>query len=264
MSTTCVSVDDEACKPGRACKQCGADISRMHPNARYCSEECVKDACKLRLSPMPPRKECLQCGSLFQSRRPEAKFCGTLCKHRAAHVKRRPGSSAFRERRLCDECGAPFVARTSTRRYCGVNCRHAAKLVSGRASNTENARRYRREYPDRYREYDRKRNECPIFHSRSRISKRICGALRDVGAVKSSRTFDMLGYTPQELADHLERQFANGMGWHNRGQWHIDHIVPISTAETVEDVIALNQLSNLRPLWACENLAKNSKRTHLI
>jgi len=210
-------------------------------------------------------RECKQCGgALSKGAAHNAKFCGTLCKHKAAHVRRRPESSAFRDDRWCDVCGSPFTARTSTRRYCGVGCRHAAKLVSGRVANTENARRYRAKHPQRYRSYYKKRHECHIYSIGSRISRRMCDVLRDMGSVKVSRTFDMLGYTPQDLADHLERQFVRGMGWHNRDKWHLDHIVPISTAETIKDVIALNQLSNLRPLWAQDNLSKSAQRTHLI
>lgn len=74
----------------------------------------------------------------------------------------------------------------------------------------------------------------------------------------------MLGYTPHELAQHMERQFVRGMSWDNFGKWHIDHIVPISTADTKDDVVRLNQLPNLRPLWREANLAKLDKREFLL
>lgn len=89
-------------------------------------------------------------------------------------------------------------------------------------------------------------------------------ALASVGAVKRGRTFDMLGYTPAELKTHLERQFKKGMNWENRHLWEIDHIIPISTAKTEDDVIALNQLSNLRPLWAEKNNEKKDKILSLL
>lgn len=74
----------------------------------------------------------------------------------------------------------------------------------------------------------------------------------------------MLGYTPAQLREHIERQFLPGMSWENRAKWQVDHITPISTAKTLEDIIALNQLSNLRPLWALNNNQKNNRRQHLI
>jgi hypothetical protein len=54
------------------------------------------------------------------------------------------------------------------------------------------------------------------------------------------------------------------MNWENRDQWHVDHIVPLATAKNEQDVIALNHFSNLRPLWAKENLQKGSKLNFLI
>ena len=47
------------------------------------------------------------------------------------------------------------------------------------------------------------------------------------------------------------------MNWSNYGKWHIDHIVPLVNAKTPEDVIKLNNLKNLQPLWAEDNHTKN-------
>lgn len=54
------------------------------------------------------------------------------------------------------------------------------------------------------------------------------------------------------------------MSWENRHLWHIDHIVPLATAKTEQDVIALNHVSNLRPMWSKENLSKGDKRLFLV
>lgn len=83
---------------------------------------------------------------------------------------------------------------------------------------------------------------------------------------KSAKTQELIGYTAQELIAHLERQFSNGMSWDNYGEWHVDHIRPLSsfkdsTSETIRQAWAL---TNLRPLWAEENLKKNARITHLI
>jgi hypothetical protein len=89
-------------------------------------------------------------------------------------------------------------------------------------------------------------------------------ALASVGAIKTSGTFAMLGYTPDELRAHVERQFLPGMSWANRSEWELDHITPISTATSVEDVIALNQMPNLRPLWSQLNNKKKARREYLL
>lgn len=69
----------------------------------------------------------------------------------------------------------------------------------------------------------------------------------------------MLGCDWQELKSHIEQQFRDGMDWDNIGEWEVDHIVPLSSAKTIEDVIRLSHHTNLQPLWAYENRAKGSK-----
>jgi len=49
------------------------------------------------------------------------------------------------------------------------------------------------------------------------------------------------------------------MSWDNYGEWHIDHIIPISLAKTLEEGIILSKLENLQPLWAKENILKSNK-----
>jgi len=51
------------------------------------------------------------------------------------------------------------------------------------------------------------------------------------------------------------------MNWKNHGKfgWHIDHIIPLSSAKTDEEVFKLCHYKNLQPLWAFENLSKGDK-----
>ena len=48
------------------------------------------------------------------------------------------------------------------------------------------------------------------------------------------------------------------MTWENRSEWHVDHIIPLATAKTEEDVYRLNHYTNLQPLWAHENIRKRA------
>lgn len=85
---------------------------------------------------------------------------------------------------------------------------------------------------------------------------------------KGKRTDQVLGFTADDLRAHLERQFVKGMGWHNMGEWHIDHIVPVSsftiTSADDADFKACWALTNLRPMWADENRSKGDKRLTLL
>lgn len=80
------------------------------------------------------------------------------------------------------------------------------------------------------------------------------------------RTVEFLGFTTDEFKAHIERQFQPGMTWENRKEWHVDHIVPLSSfdlnCETERK--RANALTNLRPIWKRENLLKSDARVFLI
>ena len=66
------------------------------------------------------------------------------------------------------------------------------------------------------------------------------------------------GCDAQTAINHIENQFVNGMSWENYGQWHIDHIIPLSSANTIEEMEKLNHYTNLQPLWAIDNIRKGN------
>lgn len=143
---------------------------------------------------------------------------------------------------------------------CGCLQRETIRAL-GKSSRQENPVSRTPEYRAEIR---RKRRADPATAMSERMSRMLCWALAGVNAVKSGATFDALGYSPADLKAHLEKQFTEGMSWDNRDLWEIDHITPISSARTPEDVLALNQLWNLRPLWADLNNAKKNRREFLI
>jgi len=78
----------------------------------------------------------------------------------------------------------------------------------------------------------------------------------------------LVGYTVEDLMRHLERQFSKGMTRANYGKWHVDHVQPLAsfqiTGVDCPEFRAAWALTNLRPLWAAENLSKNARRTLLL
>ena len=79
------------------------------------------------------------------------------------------------------------------------------------------------------------------------------------GRIKHGRTMELLGCSAAEFRAHIERQFTPGMGWHNMGEWHVDHVVPCAAFDLSdpEQQRACFHYSNLRPLWAGENRDKS-------
>jgi len=114
------------------------------------------------------------------------------------------------------------------------------------------------------RKYDRKRAKNTLWKLKNRLRVRVRCALkarRYNGVTKSTHTMALIGCTPCELRAYLEKKFSTGMGWHNYGEWHIDHIRPCASFDLS---ISTQQqecfhYSNLQPLWAIDNLRKGAK-----
>lgn len=85
--------------------------------------------------------------------------------------------------------------------------------------------------------------------------------LNKSGFYKKSRTYEILGCSPDDFKKYLESKFEYWMSWSNYGLyngelnygWDIDHIVPISSAKTEEEILKLNHFSNLQPLCSYTN-----------
>ena len=105
--------------------------------------------------------------------------------------------------------------------------------------------------------YQRKKND-PIFALTKRLRQRIFHVLRNY---KSKSTLEILGCSYEEFKFHIESQFTEGMSWDSLDKIHIDHIIPISSANSIEEVYKLNHYTNLQPLWAKDNLSKYNKIT---
>jgi hypothetical protein len=76
---------------------------------------------------------------------------------------------------------------------------------------------------------------------------------------KSQPTKNIIGIELDELKKYLESKFYGDMCWENYGLWHIDHIVPLSTAKNEDELIKLCYYTNLQPLYARENIIKSNK-----
>lgn len=106
-------------------------------------------------------------------------------------------------------------------------------------------------------DYIKKRlKEDSFFKFKQSVRGLINSSIKYKGYTKKSKTHEILGCDWETFKTHIEKQFKKGMTWENRNEWHIDHIYPMKEAKTEEDVIRLNHYTNLRPLWAKENLSK--------
>lgn len=110
-------------------------------------------------------------------------------------------------------------------------------------------------------EYEKSRKKTDPIYKLIRITRsRINNFLKNNKITKQNKTFDIVGCSPEFLKEHIEKQFTEGMSWDLMGQHiHIDHIIPLSSANTEEEIYKLCHYSNLQPLWAEDNLKKSNK-----
>jgi len=78
---------------------------------------------------------------------------------------------------------------------------------------------------------------------------------------KSGSAVRDLGCSISGLKLHLESKFQPDMTWDNYGEWHIDHIKPLSKFDLTDrdQLLEACHYTNLQPLWAEENLKKGNR-----
>jgi len=130
-------------------------------------------------------------------------------------------------------------------------------------NNPERMKAACKRYRKNNREKIRAKKHEPYFHLVRCLRKRIAVALKRNSALKSGKTFDLLGCDITTLKQHLEAQFQPGMTWENYGfnTWHIDHIRPCASFDLTdpEQQKQCFHYTNLQPLWAKDNLKKQAK-----
>lgn len=101
----------------------------------------------------------------------------------------------------------------------------------------------------------------PIFAITCRLRSRLNNVLRSSKTLKNNPTLDYIGCSLEELKQHLESQFQEGMTWDNRKLWHIDHIRPCASFDLTDkdQIYQMMNYTNLQPLWAADNLKKHAK-----
>jgi len=108
-----------------------------------------------------------------------------------------------------------------------------------------------------------------LFKISRSIGSIIGASFRKNGYSKTSNTFNILGCTFDEFRIYLESKFEPWMNWENRGfyngelnyGWDIDHIIPLSSGKTEEEIILLNHYTNLQPL--CSKINRDIKKDRL-
>jgi len=179
----------------------------------------------------------------------------------------------------CGKCGKelPLDQFYKKKFSCGsigyrAECKYCTKAM---------ATRWARENPEKIRERDARSYKNNTKKHRARCShyirnrraidpefKLITNTRRAINKAlgrntKSAHTEELLGCSIEYLRHHLENRFTEGMTWENYGRngWHIDHIIPLSYFDFADPDQQKRawHYTNLRPLWASDNIKKGNK-----
>ncbi len=138
-------------------------------------------------------------------------------------------------------------------------------------SNKEKILKLKKDWYDNNREkaiatvvkcHNKRKEVDPLYKLKHALRLKIIVEFRrSFNRKKPQKTNEILGASYNDVKIHLENQFRDGMNWDNRGfkGWHIDHIIPLSSAKTEEELMPLFHYTNLQPLWAKDNLKKRAK-----
>lgn len=148
---------------------------------------------------------------------------------------------------------------------------HKAYREANKEKINDSKKRYREANKDKIKAYyeanrekiflyfNKRMKSDNFFKLKNMIRNSITRSLKKNGYTKRSRAHEILGCDYETFKAYIEKQFTKGMSWDNHGEWHLDHIYPVSLAKTEEELIKLNHYTNFQPLWASENLSKGNK-----
>jgi len=258
-------------------------------------QDCNKERWVRFVKGAPISNKCVVCGNLTK-RRPHRKktpidpmelmfgrvcrICGNTYPLTTNYFLYRKDNGKFRHE--CKSCnnskhGEYYKTHKEPLSVCNKKWRQGNKdkvnAASKRYRDTHKQERYdtcmnwQHNNPDKVREFGRRSTRKKRTITKGKLDHRIEVSMRQsLNGTKSRKQWQLLvGYTLDELKQHIEKQFTEGMSWgeFNKGNIHIDHIIPIKAFnfKSADDMDFRRcwALSNLQPLWKRDNLTKQAK-----
>lgn len=257
-------------KVEKVCAYCGKTFTLLKKDWRLkagqtefvCSHECSGKLVSQRAKNIERKtKSCVICGKAFQGR---GKTCSPECTHDLSVISRYNNKygTNFSTIEECDN----FKKSLPKKKY----LKNPEKVKEYRArykakpETKEYMKRYLKEYIQKNKETlrtkEKKRlQEDPLHRFKVQVRKTLCSSFARRNYCKNVKGEEMLGCSMDFFVEYIKSKFTEGMTLENYGEWHIDHIIPLATAQSVEDVKRLCHYTNLQPLWAQDNLRKGAK-----
>lgn len=144
-----------------------------------------------------------------------------------------------------------------------------------REANKEEISKRNKEYNKNNKEKINKRSKNkrlnnPLYKLTCNIRNLIRISLKNGAFGKNTKTAKILGCSFDVFKQHIEKQFEPWMSWDNHGKyngefnfgWDLDHITPISLADTENQAYILSHYTNFQPL--CSKINRNIKKDKIM
>ena len=132
--------------------------------------------------------------------------------------------------------------------------------------NNEKIKHYKKNYyqenkPKIYAYVKNRMDTDSLYSFRSKISHSILSSFKRKGFKKASKTEAILGCTIKQFTKHILSLCPKGVSENDFGRYgyHLDHIIPISAANTEDEITILCHYTNYQPLWWRDNIIKSNK-----
>lgn len=155
-------------------------------------------------------------------------------------------------------------------RECNLKAQSSNQAAQIKYRNSDNGRAKKADYKktEKYvkqqNEYGKNRYKTDKkFALKKNLRDRLGKALKAKSWKKDTHFSEYIGCSLEELKNHLQSLFTEGMTWenygHGLGKWTVDHKKALSTALNEEDMYKLSHYLNLQPMWYIDNIKKSNK-----
>ena len=196
------------------------------------------------------------------------------------------------ETKICKSCGIEKNIKEFRKSYSSLRnkyyCRNKCRECERKQNNEYNRIKYKnggkeinKKYHDEHREYYREYNKKyyqkhkkeinekrkerkwndKIFYLTINVRKSILNSFNRKNYKKTNKTEKITGLKNEQITNYLLKTFKDNYGyeWNGKEKIHIDHIIPLATAKSEEDVIKLCHYTNLQLLKAEDNWKKGDR-----
>ena len=138
---------------------------------------------------------------------------------------------------------------------------HKKYMITWKQNNKDKLKKY-------YKNDYNKRMSNEISHMKEIIRKEVARSFRVKNKKKNNHTIEIIGCDIEFLTNYListyEKNYNEKWNWEYLSKVHVDHIIPLKTAKTENDIIRLNHYTNLQLLKVEDNLHKGAKLDYTL